>query len=196
VVRYEQQSPHHALTRKASSHLILQTAKANAAEIREPPDVTLAVMPLTQFNFDQMGAKSNNLKILKEKLPDWMHVPDSICLPFKVMEHCLAACDPQGSARIQRLIRRLTRTKKVDKMTGRLLRCKQIILNLSFEKSNPLDPVMLQLQQKLSQFGITDFVKAWVAIKKVWASKFNERAFLAMKKIGVSLDQVYMAVLI
>ena len=29
----------------------------------------------------------------------------------------------------------------------------------------------------------------------MWASKFNERAFLATKKIGVSLNQVYMAVL-
>ena len=41
-----------------------------------------------------------------------------------------------------------------------------------------------------------DFSKAWTSIKKVWASKFNERAFLAMKKIGVNLDQVYMAVLV
>ena len=30
----------------------------------------------------------------------------------------------------------------------------------------------------------------------VWASKFNERAFLATKKIGVSLHQVFMAVLV
>merc|ERR1712151_858335 len=48
----------------------------------------------------------------------------------------------------------------------------------------------------LAEFGITDFAKAWTAIKKVWASKFNERAFLATKKIGVKLDQVHMAVLI
>ena len=30
----------------------------------------------------------------------------------------------------------------------------------------------------------------------VWASKFNERAFLATKKIGVTLHSVYMAVLV
>ena len=30
----------------------------------------------------------------------------------------------------------------------------------------------------------------------VWASKFNERAFLATKKIGVALTSVYMAVLV
>ena len=96
-------------------------------------------MPLNGFNEEQMGAKSNNLKILKEKIPNWLNVPDSICLPFKVMEHCLAACDPLGHARVQRLIRRLTKTKKVDKMAGRLLRCKQIVLGLKWERASPHD---------------------------------------------------------
>ena len=89
-------------------------------------------MNLAEFNPSQMGAKSNNLKILKDKIPDWMNVPDSICLPFKVMEHCLKACDPQGAARVERLVRRLTKTKKVEKMAGRLLRCKQIVLSLQY----------------------------------------------------------------
>jgi alpha-glucan,water dikinase len=55
-----------------------------------------------------------------------------------------------------------------------------------------------QLRKQLFEFGIaeSDFAKAWTSIKKVWASKFNERAFLAVKKIGVTLDQVFMAVLI
>ncbi len=30
----------------------------------------------------------------------------------------------------------------------------------------------------------------------MWASKFNERAFLATKKIGISLFDIYMAVLV
>ena len=80
-------------------------------------------------------------------------------------------------------------------MSARLLRCKQIVLNLSHERASN-DQYMKELKTKLSEFGVKDFAKAWTAIKKVWASKFNERAFLAMKKIGVKLDQVYMAVLI
>ena len=39
-VKYEIQSPHQALTRKASSHLILKTAIENAADIREPPAIS------------------------------------------------------------------------------------------------------------------------------------------------------------
>jgi hypothetical protein len=47
-----------------------------------------------------------------------------------------------------------------------------------------------ELRKQLFEFGIaeSDFAKAWTSIKKVWASKFNERAFLAVKKIGVTLD--------
>jgi hypothetical protein len=37
------------------------------------------------------------------------------------------------------------------------------------------------------KFGIDKFDSAWISIKRVWASKFNERAFLATKKLGVSL---------
>ena len=152
-------------------------------------------MPLEEFTPLLMGAKSNNLKNLHSQIPKWMNVPESICIPFKMMEHTLNVADPQGSARIKRLINRLHKTKKVDKMAGRLLRCKQIILNLQYENAKN-DKFVKELMQKLSSFGIKDSGKAWTAIKKVWASKFNERAFLAMKKIGVNLEQVYMAVLI
>lgn len=54
------------------------------------------------------------------------------------------------------------------------------------------------LKQSLINFGIpaADFDRAWKTIKMVWASKFNERAFLATKKIGVTLHSVFMAVLV
>jgi alpha-glucan,water dikinase len=69
------------------------------------------------------------------------------------------------------------------------------VLALNFD---PKDSKLIEMKQGLIAFGIaeSDFDKAWMSIKKVWASKFNERAFLAVKKIGVRLDQVYMAVLI
>ena len=194
-VKFELQSPHQPLTRKASSHLILQSAIENAKDIKQPPEISKVIIPLDEFNQEMMGAKSNNLKILQESIPSWVNVPDSICLPFKTMEYFLEVCDPVGAQRIGRLVRRLSQTKKVDKMAGRLFRCKSIILALQYEKAKK-DPFMVQLKEQLEQFGIQDFSKAWVAIKKVWASKFNERAFLAVKKIGVSLDQVFMAVLI
>ena len=46
------------------------------------------------------------------------------------------------------------------------------------------------MMKHIMDFGVpeAEFPKAWTGIKKVWASKFNDRAFLAVKKIGVRLD--------
>lgn len=156
---------------------------------------TDTVIPLAQFNREQMGAKSNNLRILSTNVPSWVNLPESICLPFQMMEYALQGCDPVGNARIARLINRLSKTKKLEKMSARLIRCKQIVLALEF---NPKDAKLAQMKSLILAFGVpeAEFPKAWASIKKVWASKFNERAFLAVKKIGVRLDQVFMAVLI
>ena len=145
-VKFELQNPNQALTRAASSALILKTAIENASDIRDPPEFQECVLGIDDFNNSQMGAKSNNLKVLSDSTPDWMHVPESICLPFKLMEHCLASCDPQGNNRIVRLTRRLTRTKKVGMMAARLLKCKKIILNLSYEKTIQNDQTLRELK--------------------------------------------------
>jgi alpha-glucan,water dikinase len=38
--------------------------------------------------------------------------------------------------------------------------------------------------------------EAWLAIKKVWASKFNERAFVSTRKIGLKIENIFMSVLV
>lgn len=71
--------------------------------------------------------------------------------------------------------------------------CKNIVQNLTFDDQ---DKHLKFLKQGLEDFGVRDFESAWLTIKKVWASKFNERALLATKKIDVSLNQIFMAVLV
>ena len=65
--------------------------------------------------------------------------------------------------------------------------CKKIMLCLEF---NPEDEHHAFLKEQLLEFGMHEheFPLAWQTIKKVWASKFNERAFLATQKQGISLD--------
>jgi alpha-glucan, water dikinase len=187
TVKFEEQSPTKMLTRKGSSMVILQSAIEHAQQIKVPPTFLQTVMSMDQFNKEQMGAKSNNIRVMSTKVPSWIHLPESICLPFQVMEYALQQCDPVGNARIGRLITRLSKTKKLVKMSARLIRCKQIVLALEF---NEKDEKLAQLKSHLLAFGVSeaDFPKAWLSIKKVWASKFNERAFLAVRKIGVRLD--------
>ena len=76
-----------------------------------------------------------------------------------------------------------------------LYRCKDLVLKLNFHKDDVNHKFIME---SLIKFGIkeNELEKAWISIKKVWASKFNERAFLATKKIGVNLNSIYMAVLV
>jgi alpha-glucan,water dikinase len=80
-------------------------------------------------------------------------------------------------------------------MNKMLVQAKDLILGLNF---HPDDQHQAYLKDQLIKFGIpsSEFDQAWLTVKKVWASKFNERAFLATKKIGVRLDQIFMAVLV
>jgi len=66
-----------------------------------------------------------------------------------------------------------------------LYQCKELVLSLNF---HPEDKHHAFLKESLLRFGIQQFDQAWYTIKRVWASKFNERAFLATKKLGVNLN--------
>lgn len=80
-------------------------------------------------------------------------------------------------------------------MNQMLHQCKELVMGLKFHET---DQHHKYLKEQLLKFGIpsAQFQQAWITIKKVWASKFNERAFLATKKLGVSLNQIFMAVLV
>jgi alpha-glucan,water dikinase len=44
--------------------------------------------------------------------------------------------------------------------------------------------------------GLADWSKAWQCIKQVWASKWNERAWLSRTRLGLAHEHLFMAVLI
>jgi alpha-glucan, water dikinase len=88
-VKIEEKGLHELITRRASSNLILQSAIEGVKNIKTPPMFTDLVVPLKNFSNQHMGAKSNNLKHLKDKVPEWINLPESICLPFQVMEHAV-----------------------------------------------------------------------------------------------------------
>jgi alpha-glucan, water dikinase len=47
-------------------------------------------MQIEEFNPKNMGAKSNNLKVLRDSLESWIQLPQSGCIPFKMMEYTLS----------------------------------------------------------------------------------------------------------
>jgi hypothetical protein len=88
-VKYQEADPSLPQYRRASSNLVLQTIIENAKNIQAPPDFDKAFIPIDEFNSKNMGAKSNNLKILKDKLESWIHLPESGTIPFKMLEYTL-----------------------------------------------------------------------------------------------------------
>ena len=111
------------------------------------------------------------------------------------MQEYSLSLNPNIQAKIQELESKVVTTKSVRKMNRMLHDCQELILSLSFIQS---DKHHSYLKDQLIRFGVpsNQFTEAWETIKRVWASKYNERAFLATKKLGVSISQIFMAVLV
>jgi alpha-glucan,water dikinase len=63
-VKYEIQNENQPIARRASSHLILQSAMDEAANLEPPPMFSKSLMFMNEFNEANSGAKSNNLRFL------------------------------------------------------------------------------------------------------------------------------------
>ena len=193
-IRFQEQSANLPVNRKASSHLILQSAIDCAKNVKPPPQFPKAFMNIDEFNSKNMGAKSNNLKVLRDSLEASILLPESACIPFKMLEYTLAL-EPEIEEQINKHIELLSTCTKVKKMNRLLYKCKELVLKLKFHAE---DEHHAYIRQELKTFGVKeeDLKEAWTSIKKVWASKFNERAFLATKKLGITLHSIFMAVLV
>ena len=157
-----------------------------AARLEPPPMFDHSVLYMSDFSPRHSGAKSNNLKNLRGKLDPGVKLPESACIPFQVAEYSIGL-EPQVQAKLSALIDQVSKVKSVRKMNKNLYQCKELIKTLRFHED---DQHHRYLREQLIKFGIPahDFGQAWTTIKRVWASKFNERAFLATKKLGVRVD--------
>jgi len=165
-----------------------------AAKLEPPPMFTESVLYMNDFSPLHSGAKSNNLKNLRGKLDPGVKLPESACIPFQVAEYSIGL-EPAIQTKLRALIEQVSKVKSVRKMNKMLYQCKELICALKFHEE---DQHHRYLREQLVKFGVPaqDFGQAWTTIKRVWASKFNERAFLATKKLGVRVDQIFMAVLV
>ena len=160
-----------------------------------------SVLGIAQFNTQRGGSKSNSLAKLIRVIPDWIHIPPCALLPFGVCEQVLAeAQNSDVGERFQQLMAELDGKGPTDDCSALLARLRHCVRQLA-----PSDTFMKELQQVLQHEGFhsidnLDMRRAWECILDVWASKFNDRAFLALRKAGAvgktSLSSLYMAVLV
>eukprot|EP00249_Psilotum_nudum_P023740 c28967_g1_i1 orf=621-4901(-) len=148
-----------------------------------------------EFNSDLVGAKSRNIGFLKEKLPSWIKVPTSVALPFGVFEKVLSEKENKDVAAKVSSLDRLLRQGDLSK----LYEIRQIVLELQAPSQ-----LVEELKNKIKisnipwpeDDGQERWEQAWLAIKKVWASKWNERAYLSTRKASIDHSDLCMAVLV
>ena len=154
-------------------------------------------LEMDEFEKNCVGAKSLNTKNILGKVPncEWLKYPESFAIPFNVNEYFLSLVENKEiKEEIDEYITKIKLARKPDIIKDLLEKCKNLTLNIKFVEN----PETLKLKNKLISFGIKkdEFNSAFTSIKSVWASKFNERVFIATNKVGIDLTQIKMSVLI
>ena len=153
-------------------------------------------LELSEFEKNCVGAKSNNTKKIFGKVPgcDWLKYPESFAIPFNVHEYFMSLSENKSIAEeINEYIEKIKVAIKKDIISDLLTKCKELTMKLKFVENSETK----QLKERLFKFGIkpNEFDLAFKAIKSVWASKFNERAYIATSKVGITINDIRMAVL-
>uniref|UniRef100_A0A6N2N9J4 alpha-glucan, water dikinase n=1 Tax=Salix viminalis TaxID=40686 RepID=A0A6N2N9J4_SALVM len=147
-----------------------------------------------EFTSEMVGAKSRNISYLKGKVPTWIGIPTSVALPFGVFEKVLSEDSNQEVANKLQLLK-----KNLGEELSALKEIRQTVLQLT------APPQLVQeLKTKMQSSGMPwpgdegeqRWDQAWMAIKKVWASKWNERAYFSTRKVKLDHDYLCMAVLV
>ncbi len=151
-------------------------------------------VPSKEFTLSNVGGKAHNLRRLDGNLPGWIGLPVSVALPFGVFEGVLKeGGNAEVARRCDELVRKLAKVPKERRGTE-LTEIRETILKL--KAPNDL-PVSLRKVMEESRLPFPpDWDAAWLCIKRVWASKWNERAYLSRMAHGIPHEDLFMAVLI
>ncbi|CAF2115941.1 unnamed protein product [Brassica napus] len=148
-----------------------------------------------EFTNDLVGAKSRNIGYLKGKVPSWVGIPTSVALPFGVFEKVISEKANQAVSEKLQVLKKSLDEGDQDALGG----IRKTVLGLV---APPELVEELKSTMKKSDMpwpgdeGEQRWEQAWAAIKKVWASKWNERAYFSTKKVKLDHDYLCMAVLV
>lgn len=151
------------------------------------------VVSMDEFRDGVVGAKSRNIAGLREKIPDWIQLPASVTVPFGTFEHIL---DTKENTKIKTELER--EMHDVESRPAVVLeRCRKLVMEVEVPQTLQDD-----LRNSMHDSGIPlpESKERWnqgiEAMKGVWASKFNDRAFFSMRKVGLEIENLRMAVLV
>jgi alpha-glucan,water dikinase len=154
------------------------------------PRFSVWALAADEFHPAATGGKSVNLTRVASQLPAWLHYPASIAVPFGVCEQVLAW---EKNRPVAERYRQLLPQAEAEP-TRVLPELRDTILQLAAppEFAGALREKAAQAQLPWPKTPDD----AWVCLKRVWASKWNERAFHSRKAQGIAHEDLFMAVLI
>ncbi len=151
---------------------------------------TRYAIPFSDFTEHLVGGKALHQAELRKRLPDWIHQPASAALPFGVFERVLSFESNRSVAKRYLELARQTASTGTEP----LAELRQAILSLQAPAE-----LIEALRAAMAASGLAwpdDWETAWTRIKQVWASKWNDRAFLSRQRIGLPHDSLFMSVLV
>ncbi|KAL9423869.1 hypothetical protein AB3S75_035877 [Citrus x aurantiifolia] len=148
-----------------------------------------------EFTGELVGAKSRNIAYLKGKVPSWIGIPTSVALPFGVFEKVLS--DDINQAVAEKL--QILKQKLGEEDHSALREIRETVLQMKAPNQ-----LVQELKTEMKSSGMPwpgdegeqRWEQAWMAIKKVWASKWNERAFFSTRRVKLDHEYLCMAVLV
>ena len=171
-------------------------AAPKARTLRASPPFSTYALVLKEFNEALVGKKSFNQLVLRDKLPPSILQPKSVALPFGAFEKVLSL-EPNKTIAdgSQRLIAQIRNSNGADAIVVPLLaELRQILLGLAAP-----DELVAGLRRVMDVSGLRwpeNWEEAWMRIKQVWASKWNDRAYWSRQAAGIAHEDLSMAVLI
>lgn len=142
-----------------------------------------------EFQPGIVGGKSNNLNGLRGRVSDWVHLPKALAIPFGAFERVL---EDERNRRLREECETLLASIG-ENPSAVLANMRSKVLQLAAPSG--LQTALCERWQK-SGLPATPWEQSWQAILRVWASKWNERAYLSRRARGLSHESLHMAVLI
>jgi alpha-glucan,water dikinase len=183
VIFEEQEAAGTALPRFSAPH----------AHVSPPAFKAYAILP-EDFDQTNVGSKSNNLKKMQGRLLEWIGIPASAALPFGVLEKVLSEeINREIAGRYHEITVRIDAVDENDRAEA-LDEIRKTVTSLLSPDDLPSSVQGVMMKAGLD--APSDWEDAWTCIKKVWASKWNERAYLSRRARGIRHNDLLMAVLI
>lgn len=153
------------------------------------------VVSIEEFTTEVVGAKACNIKFLRGKLPSWIKIPMSVAIPFGAFEAILSQEINKDINNKISFLQKFVNGGDIPKL--------QAIQEAILQMTAPMS-LINELRSKMRSArmpwpgdeGDNRWNLAWLAIKKVWASKWNERAYLSCRKAKLDHRNIQMSVLI